>query len=392
MHYNFDERIDRRNTLSLKYDFTKERGKPDGLIPLWVADMDFRTPPEVVEALVAQSRHGIFGYSDTKIDYTETVARWFASRFDWQPDPTWLVKTPGIVFAIATAIRAFTQPGEAVLVQRPVYYPFFQQVQANQRILVNNPLVYEDGRYRIDFDDFEAKIIASKVRLFLLCSPHNPVGRVWTPEELCRLNDICLRHGVIVISDEIHADFIFPGHRHHIVASLNPAYRDNSVICTAPSKTFNLAGLQTSNIFIANAALRQSFQEEMRRGGYSQLNTMGLIACQAAYTHGAPWLTELLQYLQGNLDFVRGFLRRHLPQIRLVEPEGTYLLWLDFTGLFASEADRQDFLLNEARLWLDNGSMFGPEGSPFERLNMACPRATLEQAFRQLKEGFERHG
>lgn len=390
MAFNFDEPIDRRNTFSIKYDFAQERGKPDGLLPLWVADMDFRSPPAVIEALVAQSRHGIFGYSDTKPHYAETVASWFSSRFGWTPEPGWLVKTPGIVYATATAIRAFTRPGEAVLVQRPVYYPFFQLVAANERQLVNSPLVYEDGRYRIDFADFEAKIVDNHVRLFLLCSPHNPVGRVWTEAELRQMHEICLRHGVIVLSDEIHADFVYPGHRHHIAASLSPAIRDNAIICTAPSKTFNLAGLQAANIFIANPLLRQAFVDEIRRSGYSQLNTMGLVACQAAYAHGAAWLDDLLLYLQGNLDFVRGFLRQNLPQVHLVEPEGTYLLWLDFGGLFPSEPERQDFMLKEAGLWLDCGSMFGPEGEDFERINMACPRATLEKAFDQLGAAFRR--
>lgn len=388
MRYNFDEPVDRHNTCSIKYDFARERGKPEGLIPLWVADMDFRTPPEVIQALVAQSRHGIFGYSDTKQDYHETVARWFASRFDWQTDPAWLVKAPGIVFAIANAIRAFTRPGDAVLIQRPVYYPFSQLIIANGRKLVNNPLVYADGRYHIDFADFEAKIADSHVKLFLLCSPHNPVGRVWSEDELRRMNEICLRHGCLVLSDEIHADFVYPGHRHHVVASLSPAFRDNSIICTAPSKTFNLAGLQASNIFIANPDLRKAFKDEFNRGGYSQLNTMGLVACKAAYAHGACWLDELLVYLQGSLAYVRDFLKQELPQVRLVEPEGTYLLWLDFGGLFASEDERQDFILNKAGLWLDKGSMFGPEGADFERVNMACPRATLERAMAQLKRAF----
>lgn len=392
MRYNFDEPIDRHNTLSIKYDFARERGKPEKLIPLWVADMDFRTPPAVVQALTAQSRHGIFGYSEVKPEYGETISRWFASRFDWQPDPAWLVKAPGIVFAIANAIRAFTRPGDAVLIQRPVYYPFSQLIVANQRKLVNNPLLYTNGHYEIDFADFEAKIVEHKVRLFLLCSPHNPVGRVWTGEELRRLNEICLRHSVIVLSDEIHADFVYPGHQHHVVASLSPAFRDNAIICTAPSKTFNLAGLQASNIFIANADLRKAFMAEMNLSGYSQLNTMGLVACQAAYACGAEWLDELIVYLQGNLAYVRGFLQQNLPQVRLVEPEGTYLLWLDFGGLFASEPERQDFILQEAGLWLDAGSMFGPEGVDFERVNMACPRATLERAFGQLAAAFGRRG
>lgn len=386
MKFDFDEIIDRRGTNSIKYDFCAERGKPEDVIPLWVADMDFRTPPAVTEALVKAAQHGIFGYSESKQEYFDAVHNWFKSRFGWETDQSWLVKVPGVVYAVATAIRALTEKGDAVLIQQPVYHPFASTVLVNGRKLVNNPLVYEKGEYHIDFDDFEEKIIKNDVKLFLLCSPHNPVGRVWTREELVRMGDICLKHNVIVISDEIHADFVYKGYLHFIFASLKPEFLNNTVICTAPSKTFNLAGLQVSNIFIANDEIRKKFREELMRSGYSQPNTMGLVACQAAYEHGAQWLDELIEYLEGNISYIRKFLAERLPQIKLVEPQGTYLLWLDFNQLNLSEKELNDLIVNKAKLWLNEGTTFGSEGKGFQRLNIACPRATLERAFLQLEK------
>ncbi len=295
------------------------------------------------------------------------------------------MKTPCIVYAIACAVRAYTQEGEAVLIQQPVYYPFSGMILANRRRLVNNPLKYEDGTYKIDFDDFEDKVVRNHVKLFILCNPHNPVGRVWTEEELIRLGDICLKHGVIVVSDEIHSDFIYSGYRHSVFAGLKPGYLKNSIICTAPSKTFNLAGLQVSNIFIADHSLRQRFREEIRASGYSQLNTMGLVACRAAYERGEGWLEELLSYLTDNLALVREFLRTRLPQIKLVEPQGTYLVWLDFRALKLSEAELEELIVKRAKLWLDAGTMFGEEGKGFQRLNIGCPREILRQALLQLE-------
>jgi len=386
MKYDFDEIVDRKNTNSLKYDFASKSGKPEDVIPLWVADMDFRTPSGVTEALVKSSQHGIFGYSETNQDYFSTLHKWYAENFGWDIQPTWLVKTPGIVFAIAMAIRAVTNKGDGVIIQRPVYYPFSETILTNERLLVNNSLVYEKGAYHIDFDDFEAKVIANNVKLFVLCNPHNPVGRVWTSEELIRLGDICVKHGVIVVSDEIHADFIFDGYKHIIFANLKPEYLDITITCTAPSKTFNLAGLQVSNIFIANKDLKKKVKAEIRKSGYSQLNTMGLVACKAAYDHGKEWLEQLKKYLAGNLMFIRNFLLERLPQIKMVEPEGTYLVWLDFNALELSEDELDSLIVNEAKLWLDRGVMFGEEGKGFQRINIACPRPILEKALLQLEK------
>lgn len=384
MVFNFDEIIDRKNTNSIKYDFALERGMPDGILPLWVADMDFKTPPCVIKTLVEASNHGIFGYSEVKEEYFHILKKWFSSHYNWDIERQWLVKTPGVVYAISMAIRAFTKEGDSVLIQRPVYYPFSESILCNNRNLVNNPLVYKDGAYSIDFIDFEEKIIKNNVKLFILCNPHNPVGKVWSKEELITLGDICLKHNVTVVSDEIHADFIYPGREHNVFANLKPEFLDITVTCTAPSKTFNLAGLQVSNIFIANKSLKKLFKEEINKSGYSQLNTMGLLACMSAYENGGKWLEELKEYLLGNLNFVKEYLNKNLPELTLVEPEGTYLIWIDFSKLNLTEEELENLIVKKANLWLDKGTMFGPEGKGFQRINMACQRATLENALINL--------
>jgi len=386
MNYNFDELINRKNTNSIKYDFTAQRGKPEGILPLWVADMDFRTPPCVVEALTDKSRHGIFGYSETGPDYVNVLQNWFWHNFEWVIEPEWLVKTPSVVYAICTAIRALTEKGDAVLIQQPVYYPFSESILLNDRKLVVNELLYQDGSYTIDFEDFENTIRENNVKLFLLCSPHNPVGRVWTKEELMRMGDICLKLGVTVVSDEIHADFVYTGYQHFVFAGLKPAFNDITITCTAPTKTFNLAGLQISNIFIANRHIRHEFQKEISKSGYSQLNVMGIAACEAAYSKGYEWLAELKNYLMENLNFIRNFLKSRLPMIRLVEPEGTYLVWLDCRGLGLNDRQLDDLIVNKAGLWLDAGTMFGIGGSGFQRINIACPRSILEKALHLLEQ------
>lgn len=340
--YNFDAVIERRNTNSLKYDFAEERGRPADVLPLWVADMDFRGPEPVLEALHRSVEHGIFGYSDVKSDYYEAVSSWFFRRFHWKTQPQWLVKTPGVVFALAMAVRALTQTGDRVLIQPPVYYPFFSVIRDNDRVVVENELRYQNGRYFVDFEDFERKIVERQVKLFILCSPHNPVGRVWTLEELRRMGEICQKNNVYVVSDEIHCDFAFEAHPHHIFLAVNPALAERTIVCTAPSKTFNLAGLQVSNIWIPGQKVRTAFLKEIDRSGYSQLNSLGLVACQAAYTSGEEWLEQCRAYLRENLDYLRGFLAEHIPQITLVEPEGTYFAWLDCSKLRLSQWELND--------------------------------------------------
>jgi cystathionine beta-lyase len=384
-HYDFDTVIDRKNTNSLKWDFAVERGRPADVLPLWVADMDFPAPRPVLDELRRAVDHGIFGYSDTKEDYDRAVSGWFRDRFGWEAKPEWLVKTPGVVFALAMAVRALTKPGDAVLIQPPVYYPFFSVVRDNDRKLVESPLVYENGKYSIDFSDFEEKITQNGVKLFILCSPHNPVGRVWTREELQTLGAICQRHDVYVVSDEIHCDFAFPEHPHTVFPAAAPALAERCIVCTAPSKTFNLAGLQTSNIWIPGEAIRAAFLKEIDRSGYSQLNSLGLVACQAAYESGGEWLDQCRAYLRGNLDFLRHFLAQHIPEIRLVEPEGTYFAWLDCSRLGLGRKELNDLVANQAKLWLDAGHIFGGGANQFQRVVLACPRKTLEQALTRLE-------
>jgi cystathionine beta-lyase len=297
-----------------------------------------------------------------------------------------LVKTPGVVFALAMAVRALTQPGDSVLIQPPVYYPFFGVIRDNDRKVVESPLVYENGRYSIDFADFEQKVVENQVKLFLLCSPHNPVGRVWTADELKTMGDICKKHNVFVVSDEIHCDFVFPEHPHTPFPLAVPELAARSIVCTAPSKTFNLAGLQTSNIWIPDEAVRGKFCKEIDRAGYSQLNALGLVACQAAYQFGGPWLEQCKAYLRGNLDYLREFLGKNIPEIQLVEPEGTYFAWLDCSALGLSRKELNDLVTNKAKLWLDAGHIFGGGADQFQRVVLACPRKTLEQALRQLAQ------
>lgn len=385
MPVDFDTVPNRRGTNCFKYDFAREMGMPEDVLPLWVADMDFPTAPAVLERLHALAEHGIFGYTGVKDAYFSAVHNWYAQRFGWETQRSWLVTTPGVVFAIAIAIRAFTQKGDAILIQQPVYYPFANKVTENDRQLVVNPLVLKNGRYEMDFADMERKIVDYHVKMLLLCSPHNPVGRVWTKEELLRVGEICQKHGVLVVSDEIHADFTYAGHTHRVFASLKSEFADFTITCTAPSKTFNLAGLQNSNIFIPNRQLRHAYKKELSACGCGGTNCMGMAACQAAYEAGADWLEQLKQYLAGNLAYIRQFLREKLPDIALIEPEGTYLVWLDLRKLGLTEQQQRQLIVQDAKLWLDTGTLFGQGGEGFERINIACPRTTIEQAMQRLE-------
>lgn len=386
--HQFDEIIDRRNTSCLKYDFSVERGYAADILPFWVADMDFRTAPVIREEIKAWADYGIFGYTNIKDDYRESVLRWQGVRHDYHPFPESLIVTPGVVFALATAVRAFSSPGDAILIQQPVYYPFSNIIRHNDRTIVNNPLRYANGRYEIDFADFEAKIIEHRVRLFLLCNPHNPVGRVYTKDELLRMGDICLKHNVLVVSDEIHAEFVRAGYKHIPLASISKELADITVTCTSPSKTFNLAALQISNIFIEDRKMRRAFRAEITATGYDEPNMLGLFAAKAAYDKGEPWLNELCAYLEKNLVKTKDFLAREMPKVTLVEPEGTYLIWLDFANYRRTDAELNRIIVEDANLWLDAGNIFGSAGEGFQRINIACPWATLEKGLKRLAKAF----
>lgn len=387
-HLDFDTVIDRKGTRSLKYDFAVRRGKPENVLPLWVADMDFQTSSYITEALEDMVKHGVFGYSESEEHYFEAVQNWMERHYNWHVKESWMTKTPGIVFALAMAVKAYTQENDAVLIQPPVYYPFKEVVEDNHRRLVNNTLVLDgDGTYTIDYEDFEKKIIEENVKLFILCNPHNPVGRVWTREELERLGEICLKHGVFVVSDEIHADFVFE-RKHTVFSEVKEAYRDISMICTSPSKTFNIAGLQISNIFISNPEKATAFRRQVAAAGYSQVGLPGLVACEAAYRHGDEWLEGVLAYIKANAEFTRAYLQEHLSRVKMTKLEGTYLVWLDFRDYGLTDKELDEKILNQAGLWLDSGAVFGKCGEGFQRINIACPRKTLHQALDRLIDVF----
>lgn len=389
---DFDTVIDRRHTKSIKYDFFVERGlvKPgddaSGILPLWIADMDFKTSSFVQDALIRTAEHGIFGYSETQEDYFRILQDFYRRHHNYEIEsPRWVIKTPGVMFAIGMAVKAFTNVGDTVLIQQPVYMHFVDVIEFNERKVVSNDLVYgEDGRYHIDFEDFEKKIVENNIKLFLLCSPHNPVCRVWTREELLRIGEICLKHHVLVVSDEIHSDFVFEG-THTVFGSLSEEIADNSIIVTAPTKTFNLAGVQISHTFVKNPAIRRALRYQINSTGYSQVSIQGIVSAEAAYSKGDVWLDALLKYIKGNIDYTDKFIREKLEGVKLVPMEATYLAWLDFNGTGLSSEQVDSLVLRKAKLWLNSGSKFGKTGTGFQRLNLACPRSTLAEALNRLK-------
>lgn len=384
---NFDEEINRYKTNSLKYDFKSDKSKPEDVYPMWVADMDFKCCEEILNDMHKKIDHGIFGYSKNDESYFNAVRNWYKQNHNIELKQEWLITTPGIVFALATAVKTLTEENDYVLINNPVYYPFTEVVEDNKRKIISSDLVLTNGHYEIDFEDLENKIKQYKVKAYLLCSPNNPVGRVWTSEELNKIIEICKRNNVFIVCDEIHSDFIWKGNHTCI---LNYTDIEKQVIlCTAPTKTFNLAGLQVSNIFIPNAEVREKFQLELWNTGYSLINIMGLVACQSAYEKGQNWLNELKKYLLDNINYVDIFLKEKLPKIKLIYPEGTYLLWLDFNELNLSDDKIEELMIKEAKLWLDNGKMFGSSGKGFQRINIALPKEKLKIALQNLEKTFK---
>lgn len=388
---NFDDPVERVNTDCLKFDFALQRGMPEDVLPLWVADMDFKTSSLVLDEISRRVEHGIFGYTETGHRYFEAVSGWLKSHHNLDVKENWIIKTPGVVFALAMAVKAYTKEGDAVLIQQPVYYPFSEVIKDNNRKVVSSDLVLsDDGKYHIDFEDLENTIVRNNVHLFLLCSPHNPVGRVWTLDELKKIADICIRHEVIVVSDEIHEDFTFEGFTHTPLLNVDEGIVDFCITATSPAKTFNLAGLQISNIIIKDKKLRAAFKKQIDAAGYSQLNTIGIVACEAAYRYGEKWYTELKKYLQSNLDFVRDYLEKEIPEVKLIEPEGTYLIWLDFRGLGLCEKELEDLIVYDAKLWLDSGAIFGNVGKGFQRINIATNRDVLKEALERIRNAIRK--
>jgi len=387
--YDFDKVIDRSNNYSAKWEELGKNFGRDDLLPMWVADMDFMSPLPVIETIVERAKQGIYGYTSMPESYFEAVARWMKKRHNWHVKTDWMIFSPGVVPALSFIVNAFTHPGDKIVVQPPVYYPFFKVIEDNGRRVVNNPLLFKDGRYTMDFDDLEKKVKDPQVKLIFLCSPHNPVGRVWTEEELKRLGRICIDNNVLVVSDEIHQDILYPGIKHTPFASISEEFALNSITCTAPSKTFNLAGLQTSTIIIPNKIYFETYKNFMIRVQILRNNVFGLVALEAAYNYGEEWLDQFLEYLDGNLKTLMTGIEKDIPQLKIVKPEGTYLAWIDCRELGLNPKELNDFIINKARLALDDGSWFGMGGSGFQRLNLACPRVYVNEALNRLKEAID---
>lgn len=382
MKYDFDVIVSRCGTNSYKWDSMQA---DKDVLPLWVADMDFRTAPAITEALAKRVQHGIFGYVRVPDEYYTAVTRWFERRHDWHIDKEWMIYTSGVVPAISAVIKALTEPGDGVVVQTPVYNCFFSSIRNNGCRIVSNPLIYEGGTYHIDFDDLECKTAESGVKLLLLCNPHNPAGRVWTREELSRIGEICQRNNVMVISDEIHCELVFPGHTYTPFASVCKEHLWNSVICVSPSKSFNIAGLQIANIIARDEEVRRRIDHAININEVCDVNPFGIEATIAAYNDGEDWLMQLLDYLKVNYDLLRDFFHTHLPEIPVTKLEGTYLVWTD-CRMFNQPSDAlQSRLLEETGLWLNSGTMYGAEGEGFLRWNIACPRIVLQDALERFK-------
>lgn len=389
--YNFDAIVDRRGTSCLKYDFAMKRKGRDDLLPMWVADMDFPLPEEILNVFHNRISHGIFGYSDPTDPYYAALNKWFSTHYGYTIEPEWISVPCGVVFALATAVKAFTEPGDACIIQQPVYYPFREVIENGDRKLVNSQLRYENGRYTMNYEDFEQKVVENNVKLYILCNPHNPVGRVWTKDELVRIADICLKHGVTMLVDEVHADFIYPGHKFTSFMTLDEKYREKLIVCTSPSKTFNVAGLQPASIIMPNPEAKAKFETEKAAAGYSNAPIMSLLATTTCYEMGSDWVAELVAYITENKNYFKKFVEENFPKAYFVEPEGTYLIWVDFSAYGYSDEELEHTMLEEAHLWLDSGKIFGPATAQFERFNIACPRSTIETALNQLKEALDNH-
>lgn len=385
MNFDFDKVIDRKNTNSIKWDFTEKFFGEADVLPMWVADMDFEAPPQVTEALLQRVKHGIYGYSGFTDSYYQAVVDWMQKRHEWTVERDWISYCPGIVPALYWAVRAFTRPGDKVVLQSPVYPPFYAAIERHGCEVVNNPLKLTEGCYSMDFEDLEQKLADEAVKMLILCSPHNPVGRVWTREELARLAELCRQHNVIVVSDEIHADIIYTGHKHVPLASLSEEIAQISIICTSPAKTFNLAGLQTSNIIIPNKDLRTGFNQVMEDNGMHLPTIFGVKGLEAAYQYGEQWLEELLVYLQGNLEYLEHFIEEKIPRVKVVRPQGTYLVWLDMRELGLNDEELQKLLVQKARVALNSGAGFGQGGEGFARINIGCPRSVLVEGLRRIE-------
>lgn len=384
MSFNFNKIIDRTNNFSAKWSEMNKNFGSNDLLPMWVADMDFLTAPCIMEALKDRLEQGIFGYTTRPSSYNESIVNWLDNRFSWKIKKEWLMFSPAVITSISLLIQNLTQKNDKIMIQEPVYSPFHNIVELNERDLVISPLIkLDDGSYIMDYEDIEAKI--KDVKIFILCNPHNPVGRVWTREELTRLGQICLKHNVIVISDEIHSDIILKNHKHTPFASISKEFCKNTITCMAPTKTFNLAGLQSSFLVMSNPYYYEVMDRAFSTLDIKRNNAFSLVATEAAYNYGEDWLDELIKYIEDNVDFAIEYIKTNIPKLKVKKPEGTYLLWVDFNGLNVDEKDLKDALINKGRVALNSGSSFGIGGDGYYRINLACPRAMVLEALKRIE-------
>ncbi len=388
MKNNFNEIVDRKSTESVKWNGVKSLYGRDDVIPMWVADMDFKSPPDVIKALKQRAEHGIFGYPMLDDDYFDPFINWVNARHGIEIKKEWIVTTDGVVDALKIAILAYSKPGDNVVIQTPVYYPFYNIIKSNGRMIIKNSLKFENRNYSMDFDDLEKKLSLKRTKLFILCNPHNPVGRVWKREELEKLVQLCIKHNVLLLSDEIHSDLVFSPNKHIPIFSISQDIKENSLTFYAPSKTFNLAGLKASFAVIPNEQLRSEYKNVIESLASESLNIFGMVAAKAAYEKGKDWLDDLLNYLRGNIDYVYDFFNEKLPNVKLQKPEGTYLMWLDFRA-YGDEQKVKEILVNNAKVGLEEGSIFGEEGKGFFRMNIGCPISMLKDACNNIYDAFK---
>lgn len=383
MKYNFDEIIDRSGNRAAKYDERIKKFGTEDVIPLWIADMDFRTAQPIIDACVAKAQEGIWGYTSRPASYFEAVQDWERKYYGWEPDTALMSWSLGVVQTMAALMKIYTMPGDKVLIQTPVYSEFYDIPEAIGRVVVENPLIEQDGRWQIDFEDFEKK--AKECKVFLLCNPHNPLGIVWEPEQLRRMAEICMKHHVLLISDEIHSDLVFHGKKHTRIASISKQIGQYAVTCVSVTKTFNLAGLQASTAIFPNAAMKRDFDRYWSSMDIHRNSAFSSVAIETAYREGREWLEQLLEYLSGNMEFVKEYCRQHIPQIKPNLPDATYLVWLDCRELGLSNEQLRKFMIEKAKIGLNEGNTFGRSLSGFMRLNVACPRSVLKKALGQLE-------
>ncbi|MGL5348193.1 MAG: MalY/PatB family protein [Peptostreptococcaceae bacterium] len=385
MNYNFDEVIDRSSNFSVKWSEMDKKYGSNDLLPMWVADMDFKTAPCIMEALKNRLEQGIFGYTTRPESYNKSIVNWVNRRFGWSIESEWLMFSPGVVPTLSLIVQEMTKENDKIMIQEPVYGPFNSVVKQNKRELVISPLMkLEDGNYIMDYDDIESKI--KDVKIFILCNPHNPVGRVWTKEELIKLGNICLKHNVLVVSDEIHSDIIMKNHKHTPFASINKEFEQNSITCMAPTKTFNIAGLQMSQVIVPNEKHYKILDEAFTRLDIKRNNAFSLVATEAAYNEGEEWLEEYLEYIEGNIDFAIDYIKENIPTLKARKPEGTYLLWVDFSGTGLSDDEISKILVEKGKVALNSGIAFGTGGEGYQRINLACPRSMVEEGLNRIKK------